>query len=364
MGYMTELVSSCNKTSSAARITATIAICTCNRVDCLQGAVRSALAQMPPFEYEVLVVDNNSSDGTKELMTNLQREFPELRYCFEGKPGISHARNTALREARGRIVAFIDDDGIAQPGWLENLEAQFDGSSVSVVGGRIELQYPCDRPEWLTESMEYLLSKFDAGTAICDVSEVIGCNFAVDRERTIEMNGFSPICGYTGETLLPGEETEICKRVKQAEGAIIYAPDAVVVHRVHKSRLRQDWFARRIAGGAKAAVRIGACDRKPDKLAREVMWCRLNSLARRLRGERTEAFYWDLETIALSTILSELLGGHRTKIRALRLYWGAIPSAARWAIGISRAMLANKPLHIPPWVSARETTEDRTAGVV
>src|SRR5437773_274805 len=104
----------------------TIILCTYNRCESLAKSLTSiASLRMPEsLEWEVLVVDNNSSDGTREVVGDFCRRYPgRFRYLFEPKQGLSSARNAGVVEARGDIVAFIDDDAIAQPTWLHSLTA-------------------------------------------------------------------------------------------------------------------------------------------------------------------------------------------------------------------------------------------------
>ena len=159
-----------------------VVICTYNRADCLADAVRSVVAQEAPFPFEVMVVDNNSTDGTRGLVGELQQEFPNLRYVFEGEQGLSRARNRGLQESDAEIVAFIDDDALAYSGWLAALVAGFSDQTIAVVGGKIEVFYPVERPTWVTDRMEVLLGRFDRGDVSLDVSDVFGGNFALKRK--------------------------------------------------------------------------------------------------------------------------------------------------------------------------------------
>jgi len=103
-----------------------VVICTYNRSKTLGAAIESVAAQSLPRSLgcEILVVDNNSTDETRQVVEGLQQRYPErIRYVFERAQGISHARNTGIREAEAEILAFLDDDEIADTEWLANLTA-------------------------------------------------------------------------------------------------------------------------------------------------------------------------------------------------------------------------------------------------
>src|SRR5438045_9093813 len=116
----------------------TLVVCTYNRADSLGTTAHSVASLTMPesVEWEVLLVDNNSSDRTREVCEEFCRRYPgRFRYLFEPKQGLSHARNAGVREACGDIVAFTDDDVIVQPTWLHNLTAQLYGGAWAGTGG-------------------------------------------------------------------------------------------------------------------------------------------------------------------------------------------------------------------------------------
>ena len=102
----------------------TVVLCTYNRCDSLANALQSLAAQTfaTPVDWEILIVDNNSTDGTREIVERFCRVYPNhFRYIFEPRPGKSYALNTGLQHCDGEILAFTDDDIMAEPTWLENL---------------------------------------------------------------------------------------------------------------------------------------------------------------------------------------------------------------------------------------------------
>ncbi len=150
---------------------ATVTIQTYNHAKTLAKTLESLRTLRCPkgIDYEILIVNNNSTDETADVIRRYARILaPRLRSVFESKQGLSHARNRALQEARGEIVCFIEDDVKVDPGWLEAVSAAFIKYSAAVVGGRSYLIYPTasGRPAWLPAEMETLLSRLDYGEKV------------------------------------------------------------------------------------------------------------------------------------------------------------------------------------------------------
>ena len=118
----------------------TVVLCTYNRCQSLERALSSIAASTLPqgFEWEVLVVDNNSSDQTREVVEDFCRRYPgRFRHVFEPRQGKSYALNTAISGARGDVLAFVDDDVFVEPTWLQNLTADLYSGEWAGAGGRI-----------------------------------------------------------------------------------------------------------------------------------------------------------------------------------------------------------------------------------
>ena len=226
---------------------------TFNRAAGLTLAVKSLLAQDSKLPYEVLVVDNNSTDDTRERIQRLREHAPgKLRYLFEEKPGVSLARNTGIRAARGDILAFMDDDAIAQPGWLNALaEAYQMRPDAWCVGGKIVLDLPEDLPMWFDLGSTGLLSylgRLDLGDATIErhyPNFLYGGNLSVRRDVLDRVGLFNPALGPAGRYRIESEETELCWRIQEAGGRVYYCGRAVVTHLVPEARLTKRYFRRR-----------------------------------------------------------------------------------------------------------------------
>ena len=218
---------------------ASVILCTYNRASMLGGAIESLAAQtIPPATFEVLVVDNNSSDGTADAVMELRERFPELalRYLLETMQGLGRARNAGWRASEGKVVAFLDDDARAAPDWLEKALAAFSETAPApwAVGGPIRPYYDSPRPSWFRD--EYEERNWGARRRPLESGESFaGSNLVVSRDALERFGGFSTEAGMTGSRLSVGEETALILRIWESgegEGRLLYLPDLVVRHHV------------------------------------------------------------------------------------------------------------------------------------
>lgn len=228
-----------------------ITIQTYNRSALLAETLESlrALRCPPAVDFEILVVDNNSTDETPQIIQKYRVLLaPRLRSVFEPQQGLSHARNRALQEAKGEIVSFLDDDVLVDPQWLSAVAGAFAAHAAAVVGGRSYLVFRSQRPSWLSEHYEFLLSRLDHGeqTLVGTDKDLYGLNFSVRRDIVFEAGGFDPSLGRCGvASLRSGEECDLLRRVRDLGGVVVYEPRAVVGHIITGERLRMKWFMKR-----------------------------------------------------------------------------------------------------------------------
>ena len=233
----------------------TVSIQTYNHSETLDKTLASMQNLRCPenAEYEILVVNNNSSDHTQKVIDKYAALLsPRLRSVFEPCQGLSHARNRALKEAKGEIVCFTDDDVVVDPGWLEAVSTAFVRYSAAVVGGKSYLIYPCDKPEWLSDKDEILLSYLDYGdeTLIGTDKDLFGLNYSVLKQAALDIGGFDSELGRIGKKLLSGEEKDLQERIIKNGGVVVYEPKAIVGHIVPPERLTKKWFLKRVYHGA------------------------------------------------------------------------------------------------------------------
>jgi glycosyltransferase involved in cell wall biosynthesis len=250
--------------------TITIILCTYNRCQSLSKALQSVAASEMPTStvWEVLVVDNNSSDQTREVVEDFSRQHPgRFRYLFESKPGKSHALNAGIREAHGDILAFIDDDVIVERNWLRNLTAALDGNAWAGAGGRILPGKNFSARPWLPlhgpNNMGGILALFDLGAAPVELDRApFGTNMAFRKQMFEKHGGFRLDLGPRPGSELRNEDTEFGRRLLRAGERLRYEPSAVVYHVVPEYRLTKEYFLRFCFDNGGAAIR--ETGKRPD----------------------------------------------------------------------------------------------------
>lgn len=227
----------------------TVILCTHNRKDLLAKSLGSLARQeiAASITWEVLVVDNNSSDSTPSVVDELCIAFPgRFRYLFEPQVGKSHALNTGIREAQGRLLAFVDDDVIVEPTWLQNLTVALKSSDWAGAGGRILPIWNCAPPEWLPRFGKQALGPlvgFEPGLEAGPLLEPpFGTNMAFRKVMFEKYGGFRTDLGPRPNSEIRSEDTEFGSRLLAAGEHLRYEPSATVYHPVPPNRLRKAYF--------------------------------------------------------------------------------------------------------------------------
>jgi glycosyltransferase involved in cell wall biosynthesis len=247
----------------------TVVLCTYNRAYSLATTLASiaAMTMSESFEWEVLVVDNNSSDRTRRVCEEFCRRYPDhFRYLFEPQQGLSNARNAGIRNAQGEIIAFTDDDVIVETTWLQSLTAELHDGQWAGAGGRILPQGTFLRPKWLSEEalrMGGVLPLFDLGATPGPLTRPpYGANMAYKKAIFDKYGFFRTDLGRQGETLISSEDAELGFRLLKAGELLRYEPRAVVYHAVSEERLQKRYFQDWWFGLGRSSVRLSG--RKPN----------------------------------------------------------------------------------------------------
>jgi glucosyl-dolichyl phosphate glucuronosyltransferase len=225
----------------------TVVVCTYNRSESLANTLDNIAKSTLPqsVTWEVLVVDNNSSDATADVVKDCSRRFPgRIRYLFEPEPGKSYALNRAVRESEGAILAFVDDDATVDPAWLRRLIAPLNDSAWSGSGGPVILQWSCPRPNWISTRNMAPLAGFNPPRGAGETQELFGTNMAFRRVMFEKYGPFRTDLGPTptGEIPRTSEDTEFVERVVTGGEHLFFEPGAVVYHPVPLHRLRKAYF--------------------------------------------------------------------------------------------------------------------------
>ncbi len=227
-----------------------IILCTYNRAESLSRMLGTLAAARVPeaLTCELVLVDNNSADGTRRVVEDRRRDFAyPVRYLFENRQGKSYALNAGVSVSSGEILAFTDDDVEIDEGWIENLVRPFAEEDVLAVGGRILPVWTSPRPDWfLTEGPDRLMTvlvSFDLGDEAMDVdTPPFGANMAIRKSAFSRYGHFRQDLGPNPGNLVRGEDTELMGRLLAAGERIVYAPDAVVRHPVDPERTTKEYF--------------------------------------------------------------------------------------------------------------------------
>lgn len=226
-----------------------LVLCTYNRCQSLRNALDNVVALTLPETviWEVLVVDNNSSDQTRAVIEEYCRKYPgRVRYIFEPKPGLSNARNAGIREATGDIIAFTDDDVSIQPTWLQNLTASLKDGEWAGAGGRVLPEQTFVPPSWLSTEERHALSPlalFNPGAEAGRLSEPpFGANMAFRKEMFEKYGYFRTDLGRKPGSLMSNEDTEFGLRLSNGGERLRYEPSAIVYHPVPYERVQKKYF--------------------------------------------------------------------------------------------------------------------------
>lgn len=229
--------------------TLSVILPTYNRVALLPNAIAALLRQTAPSDsYEIVVVDNNSNDGTSDAVAAIGD--PRLRVIREPRQGLSYARNAGLEAARAPIVAFTDDDVEAAPGWVGTIVSALDAHpQVDGVGGRVLPAWTRQRPSWLTREHWAPLALQDHGDGrrLFDRSRptgLVGANVAFRRGVFGRIGLFSKDVQRIKDGIGSTEDHDLLSRLYTAGGRMLYEPRMLVIARVQPDRYDRGYHRR------------------------------------------------------------------------------------------------------------------------
>ncbi|WP_204104711.1 MULTISPECIES: glycosyltransferase family 2 protein [Spirulina sp. CCY15215] len=228
-------------------------ICTYNRDTYVGAAIDSILAQDLP-EFEVILIDNCSTDRTKAIAAERLSD-PRFKYFYESQLGLSAARNRGLKEAKGDILVYLDDDAVASPGWLRAIyDAYKNNEKLAIAGGKTTLIWPPNtpRPNWLSRDASGVLGLYDLGDAPLSITRPdrspIGANYSIRRDILEAIGGFNVNLGRVGKNLVSNEELFMTEQALKQGWMVMYLPDAAAGHNVIPERITPNWFLKRSWG--------------------------------------------------------------------------------------------------------------------
>ena len=233
-----------------------IIICSYNRASYISDALTSLYCQSAGLNaFEVIIVDNNSIDNTKDVYTQWRHTNTNGQFTFisETKQGASFARNTGATIAKGEWVCFMDDDAVATPNYVENILTHIQDKPDAVgFGGRIIPKYIPAEPKWMSYYVSSLVGNFNYAPIACAFENgkyPLESNMIVKKSVYDQIGGFNVnLPGVVGTLRIGGEGKELFYKIL-ALGHIIYYDPAICVHHVVEVKKLTSEYMYRVASG-------------------------------------------------------------------------------------------------------------------
>lgn len=241
-----------------------VIICTYNRSRYLYRLMESlAKGDMEAAKYEIVLVDNNCTDNTRDEVERFSRDYPEisLNYVCEPRQGLSNARNAGIAVSRGEILVFVDDDAFVDPDYLSNYEALFESCpEVYAAGGPIIPSYESgEEPGWMTYHLRRLLTGYlyfgEKQRTFPGDNYPGGGNAAYRSSVFRTIGGYDANLGRNGNALGGGEEKDVFRRMDKAGLQYVYTPRSVLHHSIPDYKLGEEYF-RNVTEGIGSSERI------------------------------------------------------------------------------------------------------------
>ena len=252
-------------------VAVSVLVCTRNRAATLAGCLDSLVGERPRASWELIVVDNGSTDSTADVIERCRSTASgvHVEHLVEERLGLSHSRNRAVAAARGELLLFTDDDVFVEPGWIDAMCSGFADPDVVAVAGRVVPEWPHPPPRWLLGRHAGLLALTDLGDAQRDLGDdevPMGANMGI-RAAALHSAAapFDVRLGHRGSTFYAFEEHELFIALR-SRGRFAYRPDSVVRHRVLPERMTWEGMRRACVHngfGSRIAERLRGGPRVP-----------------------------------------------------------------------------------------------------
>jgi glucosyl-dolichyl phosphate glucuronosyltransferase len=234
-----------------------VVICTYNNADSLAITLQQLSAQITQQKenIEIILVDNNSPDHTKEVYCKFsQGTSIASSYLFEARQGLSHARNTGVANAQGKYILFTDDDAEIPPYWLDAYLQQIENNNPDCLYSRINIIWDKAKPWWFLPEYTPCFVGVDYGNQSLIISDIhkefYGKNFCIKKLLVLELGGFDPALGRNGGKLIAGEETLLYRKMVEQKRCLLYFPDAPVGHRLKDREYQAENIKKQFIDGA------------------------------------------------------------------------------------------------------------------
>lgn len=263
-----------------------VIICTYNREKYIYNVLKSlADGTLPAHGYEIVLVDNNCTDGTHAQVDRFCADYPTatLRYFVETNQGLSHARNRGIKESKGDILVYVDDDATVNPEYLATYADWFEKHpETDAAGGPIIPHYETGaEPRWMTYFIKRLLTGylyFGSKAGPFPGQNYPGGGNAAYRSSVFEKVGLYNVeLGRNGDSLGGGEEKDIFDKMKREGMQFVYLPEAILYHSIPGYKLEPDYFNRLTRGIGQSerarTLKIGKSSYRKRLLSELKKWC-------------------------------------------------------------------------------------------
>jgi len=229
-----------------------VIICTYNRDKYIYNVLKSlADNDFSVKEYEIVLVNNNSTDNTESECNRFHVKFPNVnfRYFIEKDQGLSHARNRGIKESIGNVLVYVDDDALVNEAYLQTYDCFFkQNPSISAAGGAIIPKYETQAPTWMSHYTKNLITGYlYKGDKIVEFTQGKypgGGNAAYRKEVFDQIGYFNVDLGRKGNSLVGAEEKDIFDKMTKLGMRFFYLPNAILYHIIPESKLTRDYFTR------------------------------------------------------------------------------------------------------------------------
>ena len=236
-----------------------VVVCTYNRANILEICLNSLANQTVASDfYEVLVIDNNSTDNTKDVTHKFIEQNSNFKYFLESKQGLSYARNRGWQEALGEYVAYTDDDCKLPEQWLAVAKKIIEEISPGVFGGPSLPFYISPKPAWFKDRYASNVLLDEKARPLKENEYVFGMNIFVQRSLLEQLSGFDSNLGMSGKAIAYGEETDLIIRIRSTmpDKLIYFDPNLYVHHLVRPEKMTMKWVIKQRFADGKYAYRV------------------------------------------------------------------------------------------------------------
>jgi len=285
-----------------------VILCTYNRERYIYNVLQS-IAAGGFGDYEIVLVNNNSTDGTESECQRFAKDHPEvaMRYCVEKQQGLSYARNRGIMESQGEVLVYVDDDAVVNKKYLQTYADFFNRNKDAVAaGGPITPRYDgCEEPSWMSHYTRQLVTgELNLGTREREFPKGAfpgGGNAAYRKSVFDEVGLFNVELGRKGNSLIGAEEKDLFDKMTSRGMKFYYLPNAILYHLIPPKKLTQDYFDRLTFGiGVSERYRTQQIGRKKylNRLLKEavkwggtmVMWTGFALKGQFSKGNKLVAF--------------------------------------------------------------------------